>query len=71
MASFILKGFFTNDGIDRLRNGNQRRRHRSDQKLIEWKDDIDLKNDLAKFVRVNIRRLEILDFMRTDYPVYA
>ena len=26
MASFILKGLVTNDGIDRLRNGNQRRR---------------------------------------------
>ena len=38
---------------------------------IEWKDDIHLKNHLAKFVRVNLRRLEILDFMRTDYPVYA
>ena len=25
MASFILKGLVTNDGIDRLRNGNQRR----------------------------------------------
>ena len=23
MASFILKGLITNDGIDRLRNGNQ------------------------------------------------
>ena len=26
MASFILKGLVTNDGIDRLRNGNKRRR---------------------------------------------
>ena len=38
---------------------------------IEWKDDIDLRNDLAKFVRVNLRRLEILDFMRKDYLMYA
>ena len=38
---------------------------------IDWKDDIDLKNDLAKFVRVNLRKLEILDFMRKDYPMYA
>ena len=38
---------------------------------IEWKDDIHLKNHLATFVRVNLRRLEILDFMRTYYPVYA
>ena len=35
------------------------------------KDDIDLKNDLAKFVRVNLRKLEILDFMRKDYPMFA
>ena len=26
MASFILKDLVTNDGIDRLRNGNQQRR---------------------------------------------
>ena len=38
---------------------------------IDWKDDMDLRNDLAKFVRVNLRRLEILDLMRKDYPMYA
>ena len=38
---------------------------------IDWKDDIDSRNDLAKFVRVNLRRLEILDFMRKDYPMYS
>ena len=38
---------------------------------IDWKDDIHLRNDLAKFVRVNLRRLEILGFMRKDYPMYA
>ena len=38
---------------------------------IDWKQDIDLKNDLAKFVRVNLRKLEILDFMRKDYPMFA
>ena len=38
---------------------------------IDWKDDMDLRNDLAKFVRVNLRRLEILDFMRKDYPMYV
>ena len=37
----------------------------------DWEDDIDLKNDLAKFVRLNLKRLEILDFMRKDYPMYA
>ena len=39
--------------------------------IFEWKDDMDLKNDLAKFVRQNLRRLEIPDFMRKDYPMYA
>ena len=38
---------------------------------IDWKDDIDSRNDLAKFVRVNKRGLEILDFMRKDYPMYS
>ena len=38
---------------------------------IDWKDDIDSRNDLAKFVRVNLRKLEILDFMRKDYSMYA
>ena len=38
---------------------------------IDWKGDIDLRNDLAKFVRVNLRKLETLDFMRKDYPMYA
>ena len=38
---------------------------------IDWKDDIDLRNDLAKFVRVNLRRLEILDFVRKGYPIHA
>ena len=31
MASFILKGLVTIDGIDRLRNGNQRRLHYNEQ----------------------------------------
>ena len=38
---------------------------------IDWKDDMDLRNDLAKFVRVNLRRLEISDFMGKDYSMYA
>ena len=38
---------------------------------IDWKDYMDLRKDLAKFVRVNLRRLEILDFMTKDYPMYA
>ena len=38
---------------------------------IDWKDDIGSRNDLAKFVRVNLRKLETLDFVRKDYPMYA
>ena len=37
----------------------------------DWEDDSDLKNDLAKFVSLNLKRMEILDFMRKDYPMYA
>ena len=35
-----------------------------------WKDDNDLQNDLAKFVSLNLKRMEILDFLRKDYPMY-
>ena len=34
-------------------------------------DDNDLNNDLAKFVSLNLKRMEILDFLRKDYPMYA
>ena len=37
----------------------------------DWEDDIELRNDLDKYVRLNLRRLEILDFMNKDYPMYA
>ena len=37
----------------------------------DWEDDNDLKNDLASFVSLNLKRMEILDFMRKDYPMYA
>ena len=37
----------------------------------DWEDDNDLKNDLAKFVSLNLKRMEILDFLRKDYPMYA
>ena len=46
MASFILKGLVTNDGIDRskcidrLRNGNQRREH-----IVGEKSGLFLKGD--------------------------
>ena len=36
-----------------------------------WEDDNDLNNDLAKFVSLNLKRMEILDFLRKDYPMYA
>ena len=37
----------------------------------DWEDDNDLNNDLAKFVSLNLKRMEILDFLRKDYPMYA
>ena len=37
----------------------------------DLEDDMDLKNDIAKYVRLNLRRKEILDFMKKDYPMYA
>ena len=38
----------------------------------DWEDDNDLKkNDLAEFVSLNLKRMEILDFWRKDYPMYA
>ena len=33
--------------------------------------DNDLKNHLAKFVSLNLKRMEILDLMKKDYPMYA
>ena len=37
----------------------------------DWEDDNDLNNDLAKFVSLNLKRMEILDLLRKDYPMYA
>ena len=37
----------------------------------DWEDDNDLNKDLAKFVSLNLKRMEILDFLRKDYPMYA
>ena len=47
-----------------------------DSKVLDpiWRtleDDNDLNNDLAKFVSLNLKRMEILDFLRKDYPMYA
>ena len=32
---------------------------------------LEIKNDLAKFVSLNLKRMETLDFLRKDYPMYA
>jgi len=36
----------------------------------EWKDDEDLQQDLQRYVRENLKRCEILDFVQRDYPQY-
>ena len=36
----------------------------------DWEDDNDLTNNLAKFFSLNLKRMEILDFLRKDYPMY-
>ncbi|KAK3741690.1 hypothetical protein QZH41_005533 [Actinostola sp. cb2023] len=37
----------------------------------EWHNDDALREDLQKYVRQNLRRNEILDFVEADYPMYA
>ena len=37
----------------------------------DWENDEDMRRDLKKYVRQNLRRKEILDFMIADYPMYA
>lgn len=37
----------------------------------EWENDEALRKDLEKHVRQNLRRNEILDFVKLDYPMYA
>ena len=37
----------------------------------EWKQDEYLQNDLKKYVFGNLKRNEILDFVKRDYPQYA
>ena len=37
----------------------------------DWEDDNDLNNDLVKFVSLNLKRVEIVDFLRKDYPMYT
>ena len=36
----------------------------------EWAVDMDLKCDLQKYVNQNLRRSEIVDFVKRDYPSY-
>ena len=36
-----------------------------------WKDDLLLREDLAKYVRQLMKRAEILSFVRRDFPHYA
>ena len=37
----------------------------------EWENDEALRSDLQKYVRQNLQRNEILDFVKLDYPMYA
>ena len=37
----------------------------------EWINDLALKDDLTEYVKRNWRKKEILDFIRTKYPMYA
>ena len=36
-----------------------------------WKDDEELKAGLEQYVRQNLKRSEILDFVKRDFPEYA
>ena len=38
--------------------------------MVDWKSDYVLKADLANYVRQNLKRSEILDFMKQDYVQY-
>ena len=37
----------------------------------EWESDEGLKKDLRKYVLENLKRNEVLDFLKRDYPQYA
>ena len=37
----------------------------------DWENDEEMRQDLEKYVRQNLRREEILDFMIAHYPMYA
>ncbi len=36
----------------------------------EWEEDDELRNDIKKYVMQNLKREEVLDFLRRDYPQY-
>ena len=36
-----------------------------------WKDDEELKRDLEKYVKQNLKRKEVLDFVSSKYPMYV
>ena len=37
----------------------------------DWESDGDLKSDLQRYVLQNLSRIEVLDFVKRDYPQYA
>ena len=37
----------------------------------EWQEDVGLKNNLVRYVQQNLRKNEILDFVKSKYPQYA
>ena len=37
----------------------------------DWQEDGNLRDDLVKYVRQNLRRKEILDLVQINYPTYA
>ena len=38
---------------------------------IKWQENKDLKHDLEEYVKQNMKRNELLDFVREQYPMYA
>ncbi len=36
-----------------------------------WKDDQELEEDLEKYIKQNLKRKEVLDFVSSKYPMYA
>ena len=37
---------------------------------VDWQEDENLRDDLVKYVRQNLRRKEILDLVQIKYPMY-